>query len=130
MSAGHWSDRFLGAPYAPDVFDCAVLVERVRREVFGHELHLPAERRPGPWGRALQLRRHLPDYCVPTGEPRDGDAALIRVRASEQHVGLYCLISGEPWILHNIDRSSVHRIRLRDLEKWGYRVEGYYRWLP
>lgn len=128
-AAAHWSEAYLGRPYVEDVFDCAVLAETVRREVFGHDLQLPSERRPGPYGRAIQLRQHLPDFVAPTTGPRDGDAVLIVAKGREQHIGLYCLIGAEPWVLHNIERSTVHRIRVRDMEKWGYKIEGYYRWI-
>jgi len=128
-TAAHWSEAYLGMPYVPGAFDCAGLAELVRREVFRHGLTLPSDRRPGPFGRNAQIHENLADFAIRTETPQDGDGVLIIARGRLQHIAIYCLIGAEPWALHNIDKSSVHRIRVRELEKWNYRIEGYYRWI-
>ena len=124
----HWSDKFVGLPYDEKAFDCAGLAERVRLEVFGQELHLPSERRPGPFGRSAQISQNIDDFAVQTFTPADGDGVLLLIKGRLQHVGMYCDIAGEPWVLHNNTGLGVTRRRVRDLGKWGYKIEGFYKW--
>lgn len=127
----HWSDQYLGLPYDEQTFDCAGLAERVRREVFGHDLHLPSERRKGSFGRSAQISENIDDFAVRTSTPEDGDGVLLLAKGRIQHVGLYCLISGEPLILHNSKGLGVTRRYMRELtkSKWGYTIEGFYKWI-
>jgi hypothetical protein len=125
----HWSDRYLGLPYDEQAFDCAALAERVRREVFGQDLHLPSERRPGPFGRSAQISQNIADCAVQTFTPADGDGVLLVCNGRLQHIGMYCVIAGEPWVVHNQAGQGVTRRRVRELAKWGYRIEGYYQWI-
>lgn len=125
----HWSEKYLGLPHIEGEFDCAALAEQVRREVFGHNLQLPSARRAGPFGRSGQIAEHLADYAVPTDTPQDGDGVLLVVKSRLQHIGLYCVIGGEAWVIHNMDGQGVTRRRVRDLDRWGMRIEGYYRWI-
>lgn len=124
----HWSDEYIGIPYSPQM-DCAGLVERVRREVFGHDLVLPSDRRPGPFGRSAQIAAQRARFVVETMQPADGDGVLLRARGRLQHIGLACLIRGELWVLHTVDGQGSTRLRLRELARAGYRVEGYYSWI-
>lgn len=132
----HWSDRFVGVPYVEETFDCGELARTVRAEVFGQPIELPRERDyAGKRGvarvRAMrdQIAAHRDDYATPTVTPCDGDGVLLQSRGRLDHIGLYCLIGGEAWVLHaaaGIDQ--VVRTRVRQLELSGYRLEGYYRW--
>jgi hypothetical protein len=122
----HWSDRYLGIPYA--VADCAQLAERVRREVFGQDMRLPTERASGTFGRSAQIGAHLSEYAARTDAPRDGDGVLLYAHGRLQHIGLWCVIGDEPWVLHTVEGQGAHRLRLRDLARAGYRLEGVYRW--
>lgn len=125
----HWSDTYVGRQYISGEFDCADLAAAVRREVFAQDIQLPTERRPGPFGRNAQIADLQADYADCTEQPADGDAVLLNVRGRLQHIGVYCLIDGEPWVLHNaMDARQVVRQRLRDLTMYGYRVGGYYKW--
>ena len=133
----HWSDAYVGRTYVEDEFDCADLARSVQAEVFDHELHLPAER----WYAGLsgpqklqamhdQLQACQRDVATPTDAPREGDAVLLVSRGRIDHIGIYCLIGGEPWVLHATSGANqVVRTRLRQLDLYGYKVEGFYRWL-
>jgi len=128
MSCAHWSDRYLGLPYRRGTNDCAALAARVVREQFGRALHLPCERPPGARLRGEQIASLRGDYGVPTDDPRDGDAVLMRCGAG-WHLGIYCELAGEPHVLHALARGrQVSRHRLRDLARLGLEVEGFYRW--
>lgn len=112
-------------PYRPD-FNCARFVEHVQKEVFGREVHLPGggPRNPAEAAATFGLQA--------TDAPTDGDLVLLfdfgRTRAS--HVGLWFWRDHEPYLLHSNERdgcSIFHRIR--DLNRLGLRLEGYYRWV-
>jgi hypothetical protein len=132
----HWSDRYVGLQYVDGEFDCAALAELVQREVFSKTVHLPRER---PYAAkkgsekfeamARQIEETKDVVAKRVAEPQDGDAIVLMSRGRPQHVGLYCLINGEPWVLHAADTSGqVVRCRLRQLQIWCMSVEGFYRW--
>jgi hypothetical protein len=125
----HWSQVYVGLPYVRDTFDCAVLVERVLREVFGRDVELPKERSADVHGLSAIIRRRRADVAQPVDDPREGDAVLMIGRGRLNHVGVYCLIAGEPWVLHNMRAAGqVCLHRMRELPAYGLRVEGFYRW--
>ena len=125
----HWSDKYLGLEFVPGTFDCVSLVEKVRREVFNQNIAMPSERENSPFWRNSTIRSNMERFVAPTKNPVDGDAVLLLVRGRIQHVGIYCLIQGEAWVLHIIEKMASHRIRVRELVSRGYRIEGYYRWI-
>ena len=127
----HWSDAYVraGLKYEAGVFECAALVEQIRREVFKHDVHLPRDSSAAASVRGALIRHHLPDYCAPADAPADGDGVLLRARGRPQHVGLYCDIAGEGWVIHNIEIWNVTRMRLRDLPRWHIGIEGFYKWI-
>lgn len=132
----HWSARYIGRPYIRDRFECRDLAELVNREVFGRAIRLPAERPyQGADGheRFRLMTGHLAavkdDYGVPTLEPQEGDAVVLLTRGRPSHLGVYCSIDGEAWVLHcaaNARQVVLHRIR--ELYLQGMAVEGFYRW--
>jgi len=124
----HWSDRYLGLPYAEA--DCAELAARVQREVFGREIGLPSERDGGPFALSDRIAQHRGDYAEQVSRPRDGDAVLMRARGRLNHIGVYCDIGGEGWVLHALrNAAQACRHRVTDLPRHQLELEGYYRWL-
>lgn len=126
----HWSTGYIGLRYdAAAGLDCGGLAERVQREVFGRDVRLPSERRPrGPFERSALVRELLADFGQRTDAPADGDAVLLIARGRLQHVGVYCRIGTESWVLHVPEGAHSVLQRLRDLAGAGYQVEGYYQW--
>jgi hypothetical protein len=132
----HWSDAYVGLPYVDGEFDCAELARTVQLEVFRRAIDLPTERQYlGLDGvakvRAMnaQLAACRDDYGVQTSTPQEGDAVLIVSRGRLDHIGLYCLINGEAWVLHAASGiNQVVRTRLRELPLYGYSLEGFYAW--
>lgn len=127
----HWSEPYIGQPYIRGEADCARLLCQVRREVFN--LPVPdaaeVERAESRLGRAAQMTDGVAAFGEPVIEPKDGDAVLMMCRGRPSHIGVYCSINGEPYVLHameNIGAVVMHRIR--DLFKCLLSVEGYYRW--
>lgn len=126
----HWSERYLELAYDAERFDCAHLVEKVLREQFKRELALPKEHPTNYRDQAAAIEAHKGDYATRTTEPREGDGVLIVSRGHFDHLGVYCLIQGEPWVLHNSRRfGRVCLTRIRELPAQLLAVEGYYRWI-
>ena len=135
----HWAERYTSTQlaYKDGEFDCADLVRLVRSEIFRHEIKLPKSREyVGKRGEAkldamaAQIRHVKADYAMLTHMPREGDGVLLISRGKPGHIGVYCVINGEPWVLHNASnakRPVLHRIR--ELDRQGLAVEGYYRWI-
>jgi hypothetical protein len=126
--AEHWSARYVGLPYAEA--DCAALAARVQHEVFGRAILLPYQREPGLRGMSAQIERLKADFAKRIEAPIDGDAVLMQSRGRLDHIGIYCIIENEPWVLHsarNAGQAVLHR--LRDLGTQGLTLEGYYRWV-
>lgn len=129
----HWSHKYIGLFFVETAFDCAVLVQKIQQEVFGREAPIPGER----WysserGRArLREMAHQIHECRSLAQevtdPQDGDVVLLRVRGNPSHLGTYCVIEGEPWVLHMTDGQQSVLQRLTHLRLRGYDVLGYFR---
>lgn len=127
---------YVGRPYIVDVFECGELAQLVNREVFGREIRLPAERwHAGKSGRARfdaiagQIDAAKDDSAVRTESPADGDGVLLISRARPRHIGTYCVINGERWVLHCTSAAGQAILtRIRELHLQDLMVEGFYRW--
>ena len=129
------AQAYVGLPYVCGVFDCADLAARVQWELFGRVVPLPVHRkRPaGAMGQAREIAALRTDLADPldapeTGcgvlmyEPRDDGAALW-------HIGTAFMAPGTTWVLHNsFAMGNAALQRLADLQRFGLRLEGYYRW--
>lgn len=125
----HWSDRYLGRPYIPGEFDCAALAMCVQWEVFGRTVRIPAEHATGIRAQSAQININAAVVADPIDKPSEGDAVLMKARGLLSHVGVYCVINGEPHVLHAMrNAGQVVRHRLRDLKLQGLTVEGFYAW--
>lgn len=133
----HWVENYIGRPYVEKEFDCGVLAETVQREIFGRKVTLPSERAyVGKDGvdrfeaMVRQIRENLPGIASRTEAPVEGDGVLLISRGRGQHIGIYCVVDGQPSILHAADASKmVVRTRISELEIRGMKVEGYYKWI-
>lgn len=137
MALAQVIERYVGVPYVPGQFDCADLVIKVLREVFGREISLPQDRvRPIAYH---DMARTITDCASsvarrrPPGDIREGDGVLLaRGSAYPTHIGVLVRLGepGEWYVLHNacVRISSVLTL-LRDLPLHGWRVEGIYEWI-
>ncbi|RZZ90896.1 peptidoglycan endopeptidase [Pseudoxanthomonas winnipegensis] len=124
-------ERLVGILYDEQDFDCADFVAHVQRQLFEREVHLPSTRPRGVEGQAAlgELSRA---YAAPRdGEPQDGDLVLMREIGQRRpgHAGVYFALAHEGWVLHSNEKngcSVLHRVR--ELDSWGLKVEGYYEW--
>lgn len=127
----HWSEPYIGQPYVHGAADCARLLCQVRREVFG--LPVPddaeVERAASRLGRAAQMTDGVEAFGLPATDPQEGDAVLMLCRGRPSHIGVYCVVGGEPSVLHAMENARMVVLhRLRDLPRVFLAVEGFYRW--
>lgn len=121
---------FEGMPYSDD-FDCADYVVHVQKELFGREVHVPGARPRGKYA-SEHLHSASQEYAAPTDTPVEGDLVLmydLNDTDVPSHAGVYIMLAGEPHVMHNAFRaggSVTHPIR--NLQKLGITVEGYYKW--
>jgi cell wall-associated NlpC family hydrolase len=129
--ASHWSDPYLGAPYSPGEGDCVGFALRATLEVFGREISIARpEGEPDYRALARAVEQGRNELAAPTDAPVEGDIVLMRGRGYINHVGLYALLAGEPWVVHSFIRcGAVARHRIRQLSSYGLAVEGYYKWI-
>ena len=127
----HWTEQYIGQPYVRGAADCAALAVQVRREVFGHAVPpaVEQERAASALGRARQMAEGVADYGVRIDAPSDGDVVLMHCCGRPSHVGVYCVVGGEPSVLHAMENAGMVVLhRLRDLPRVYLSVEGFYRW--
>jgi hypothetical protein len=123
----HWAQQYVGTPYSEH--DCAQLAVRVLHEQFGRTINLPTERAANVRGISQQIDTLHDDYATPVTLPMEGDAVLMIGRGRLNHIGIYCEINGEAWVLHavrNAGHACLHK--LHNLGGIGLEVEGFYRW--
>lgn len=127
----HWSENYIGKPYSLGDADCAALVCEVREKEFNGIVpeFVLALRENTRLKRVEQLESLAREAVIPTDSPSEGDVVLMICRGRPSHVGVFCLVDGEPSVLHAMENAKmVVRHRIRDLEKFWLSVEGYYKW--
>jgi cell wall-associated NlpC family hydrolase len=127
----HWSEQYIGKPYKLGDADCAALcIDVIEKEFSGN---LPefckAYRENTRLRRAHQLEELAKEATQRTDSPEEGDVVLMLCRARPSHVGIFCVVDGEPSVLHAMENAKmVVRHKIRDLSKYFLQVEGYYKW--
>jgi len=127
----HWSSKYIGRPYVLGDADCARLLSDVRVEQFG--LPVPSivdvDRAQSRLGRAGQVDDLVHEYGAPTDSPKDGDAVLMICAGRPSHVGVYCLVDGDPCVLHAMQNAGMVVLhKIRELNRCFLKIEGYYSW--
>lgn len=126
----HWTDRYIGKPYIAGVADCMNLAEQVANEVLGIYPGIPTTHETSLRGQAEQLDRLKADYAERVDKPIDAQPVLFVARGRFFHCGVVALIGGETWVLHNDSAAGmVVCQRLRDMTRWAYVLDGFYKWL-
>lgn len=125
----HWSDKYVGEPYVPEIGDCAALAARVNHDRFKKLPELPNSHAVTLREQAKQIVELKDDLAVKIDEPFDGCPVLLVTRGRLCHIGVMCWIANDWWVLH-ADQSAgfVVRQRLREMTRLHYKVEGFYQW--
>jgi hypothetical protein len=124
--ATHWSEAYIGLPYIAGEQDCVDLLARVQREVFRRQVTVPSARSANPFTRSMLIAQGRDTLANPVVSPAEGDAVLMQIMGL-WHVGVW-FERGEPWVLHALKSAGqVVAHRLRDLPRWGIKIEGFYR---
>lgn len=129
------AEALVGLPYVEGEFDCGHLVVRAARELFGREVVLPLN---GP--HPLQARDQVAaiaacrrDLARRVWDVAPGDLALMLERmddgTQQWHLGTVVDVQPEVWLLHTRAGGASGLHRLADVQRWGLRVEGWYRWV-
>ena len=129
----HWSEKYIGQPYVIGDADCAHTLAMVRREVFNEPVptDIEVERKASALGRVGQMVDLVAEYGEKTDSPQEGDAVLMMCKGRPSHIGAYCIVNGEPSVLHAMQSAGMVVLhRIRDLERVFLTVEGYYTWKP
>ena len=127
----HWAESYIGRPYVEGAHDCADFVVAVMRERFGVSLKLPAHGEgPRAWDRQIAGLKGV--YARRTATPREGDGVLMAAAARRHsvghHIGVWCAVAGEPYVLHCLKGVGSILHPLRDLDRRALVLEGVYRW--
>ena len=127
----HWSEKYIGQPYATNNADCARLLAKVRKEEFGLPVpdDIEVERVASRLGRVGQMVDLVSAYGEKTYNPKEGDAVLMLCRGRPSHIGAYCIVDGEPSVLHSMENAGMVVLhKIRELNRVFLSVEGYYTW--
>lgn len=127
----HWSEKYIGQPYAPHSADCARLLSKVRHEQFNLPVpnDIEVERAASRLGRVGQMEDLVSEFGAKTDSPVEGDAVLMVCRGRPSHIGVYCIVDGEPAVLHAMENAgSVVLHKIRELNRVFLTIEGYYAW--
>jgi hypothetical protein len=122
----HWSDPYVGQPFDYHAANCADLAVRVQAEQFGRRVRVAGCHSPRPDVTDAAILDQMHAACREVREPADGDGVLLS-NGNHLHVGLYCCLD-EPHVLHALAGAGVVRHRLRQIGRYGFAIEGYYRW--
>lgn len=126
----HWTDAYIGRPYLPGVADCMNLAEEVAIDVLKIHPGVPTVHETTLRGQASQLARLKDSYAVRVDGPIEAQPVLFVARGRFFHCGAVSIINGEVWVLHNDSTAgAVVLQRLRDMTRWAYVLDGYYKWL-
>ena len=128
----HWAEAYVGRAYVEGRHDCADFVAAVLRERFGRSLALPAHGAgTREWDRQIAAMKGV--YARRTTAPREGDGVLMaaagRGRSLGHHIGIWCALGGEPYVLHCLKGVGSILHPLRDLDRRALALEGVYRWI-
>lgn len=127
----HWTEKYIGQPYAVHTADCARLLSKVRSEQFNLPVptDIEVERAASRLGRIGQMQDLVSEYGEKTENPQEGDAVLMLNRGRPSHIGVYTIVDSEPCVLHAMENAGMVVLhRIRELNRVFLTVEGYYSW--
>ena len=148
MNKSHWAESYIGRPYVEGRHDCADFVVAVMRERFGRELGAPGHGAgTRAWDRQIAALKGVyavhvapeargtmgaPEAGGTMGTPREGDGVLMAAAARRHslghHIGIWCAVAGEPYVLHCLKGVGSILHPIRDLDRRALVLEGVYRW--
>jgi hypothetical protein len=126
----HWSSKYVGKEYVEGHYDCAHLLVDVQVNEFHRNVDFPIERKDHIFKISRQIDEHKTHFLesITPEEAQDGDVVLMVCLGRLSHIGVLCLIDSTRYVLHNLKSSgNVALHRIRDLERYALKLEGYYR---
>ena len=132
MNKHHWAEAYVGRAYVEGEHDCSDFVLAVLRERFDRTIALPAHA-ASVRGWDKQIAALKGEFALSTISPQEGDGVLMasaaRRRSVGHHIGLWCAIGAEPYVLHCLRGVGSIFHPIRDLGRRTLVLEGVYRWL-
>lgn len=128
----HWSEKYVGMDYVHDEFDCVHLLQLVQQNEFERTIDIPVERDNNVFALSSQIDFHKAEYLetVKQHEATEGDVVLMLAKGRLNHTGVLCKINNTNYVLHNLRNiRAVALHRVRELEKYGLKLEGIYRFI-
>jgi hypothetical protein len=126
MANIHWTNTYIGKPHTP-TYDCAELCIEVQREQYHREVALPNRLFYEPGQNRNGDIQAVISLFEPVEIPQDGDIALMANGRLLNHVGIYVILNGREYILHNLERVGTILQKVRDIHKYTLKIQGYYR---
>ncbi len=124
--------EYVGREYRAGLYDCAHLAADVQRDLFGKEIALPTQHPMGTAGQRALVNGMRDELAIQIVDPVNGCAALLKEQTDAGcllHIGTVALYLDEAWVLHNSAKlGSAHLHRLKDLNRWGMSLSGYFQW--
>lgn len=123
----HWTYKYLNITYKR--MACAPFVEFILRDHFKIDYKFP-QSQGNVFEKSNLIKNSIPLFAEPTKKPFDGCLVLMNGTRLLCHVGIYVNINGESYVFHTestMKTAALHRIK--DLSRYGYTLEGFYKWL-
>lgn len=121
-----WVKKYLSIQYKD--MNCSKFVEHVLREQFHRDYEFP-QTKGSIFEQSALIKKSLPSFCEKTNNPCDGDLVLMHGMRRMCHVGLYLKIKGQSYVLHCEKKMTCAALHsFADIFKYGYTVEGVYKW--
>jgi len=122
----HWSHKYIG--YSYNQYNCAQLCKEVLAEEFGFDLVLPSYS-DNLKDQSEKIESNKNKYLTETLIPSEGDCVLMDAKYESCHLGVFVHIDGVDYVLHSMKAfGSVCLHKVRDIDKLGLKIRGYYRW--
>lgn len=124
-----WFYKYLNLPYKNH--NCFEFIVMIMNKEFGLTIGNLPKYETSLNGMNKQIIEHKLDYVEPEkiNQPVTGDVVLMHSNREMNHVGLFIHSNGVDYVIHcmkGFGFSMLHKIR--DLDKHGLNLEGYYRW--
>jgi len=124
----HWAVKYVGREWKQNVYDCASLFVEVQTEEFGKTISIPVDRTGLDFGAmSVEIDQRKFSFAERTDKPVEGDGVLLLNGRDLNHIGIYCVIGNIPHVLHNVVRKGVCIHKLREIDKYNFKVEGFYK---
>ena len=124
----NWTNAYIGKEHTT-TYDCAELCMEVQREHYKRVVNVPNSR--VHYERGNNYNNTIENYVYSLFDkvevPEDGDIVLMANGRMLNHVGVFVVLNGAKYVLHNLERIGTILQKVKDVHKYTLTVQGYYR---